>query len=194
MEHLACFLPGMLALGAKHMKQCQKGLEVADDHLQLAKDLTKTCYETYARTPTGLAGDASRFDQNRGFMVDPGAPWTVLRPETLESIFVLYQVTKDPMYQEWGWNIFKAIEKHCKTTHGFGAFPDVRNANARCCQGPDDRTETFFFAETIKYLYLLFDDSKFTDLSKYVFNTEAHPLPIPTQDSAFETYAGAFRI
>lgn len=39
--------------------------------------------------------------------------------------------------------------------------------------------ESFFLAETLKYLYLLFDDDK-TDipLDKYVFNTEGHPLPI----------------
>ena len=36
----------------------------------------------------------------------------------------------------------------------------------------------FLFAETFKYLYLLFDDPKHISLDKYVFNTEAHILKI----------------
>lgn len=41
------------------------------------------------------------------------------------------------------------------------------------------RMESFFLAETLKYLYLLFDqdDARFP-LDRYVFNTEAHPLPL----------------
>ncbi len=38
--------------------------------------------------------------------------------------------------------------------------------------------ERFFFAETLKYLYLLFAPDKTIDLSKIVFNTEAHPFAI----------------
>lgn len=37
---------------------------------------------------------------------------------------------------------------------------------------------SFFLAETLKYLYLLFDDVTSTSLNEWVFNTEAHPLPI----------------
>jgi mannosidase alpha-like ER degradation enhancer 2 len=36
--------------------------------------------------------------------------------------------------------------------------------------------ESFFLAETLKYLYLLFAPAEALDLSKMVFNTEAHPL------------------
>ena len=42
----------------------------------------------------------------------------------------------------------------------------------------EDRAESFFFAETAKYLYLLFKDDKVVDLTKQVFNTEAHPLSV----------------
>ena len=39
--------------------------------------------------------------------------------------------------------------------------------------------ESFFLAETLKYLYLLFsDDPALLPLSCFVFNTEAHPLPV----------------
>ena len=37
---------------------------------------------------------------------------------------------------------------------------------------------SFFLAETLKYLYLLFINEDPWPLDKYVFNTEAHPLPI----------------
>lgn len=39
--------------------------------------------------------------------------------------------------------------------------------------------ESFFLAETLKYFYLLFsDNSDLINLDTYIFNTEAHPLPI----------------
>lgn len=76
--------------------------------------------------------------------------------------------------REWGWEIFQSIEKYCKTTYGYGSFPDVTNANAT----PNDSMESFFVGETLKYLYLLFDPDSAVDLEKHVFNTEAHPLPI----------------
>ena len=43
-----------------------------------------------------------------------------------------------------------------------------------------DKMESFWPAETLKYLYLLLDDSspEVLPLDQFVFNTEAHPLPI----------------
>jgi len=35
----------------------------------------------------------------------------MLSPETAESLFVLHQVTGNPIYREWGWQIYQAIEK-----------------------------------------------------------------------------------
>ena len=42
----------------------------------------------------------------------------------------------------------------------------------------DDVQQSFFLAETLKYLYLLFSDDSLIPLDKWVFNTEAHPLPV----------------
>ena len=39
-----------------------------------------------------------------------------------------------------------------------------------------DSMESYFLAETLKYLYLLFAPRGTLDLNKMVFNTEAHPL------------------
>jgi hypothetical protein len=36
--------------------------------------------------------------------------------------------------------------------------------------------ESFFFAEVMKYLYLLFAPESTLDFNAVIFNTEAHPL------------------
>lgn len=38
--------------------------------------------------------------------------------------------------------------------------------------------ESFFLAETLKYLYLLFSDDSLLPLDEWVFNTEAHPFKV----------------
>ena len=54
-------------------------------------------------------------------------------------------------------------------------YSGVRNVNAVPVQH-DDTQQSFFLAETLKYLYLIFEDDDVVPLSDYVFNTEAHPL------------------
>jgi hypothetical protein len=39
-----------------------------------------------------------------------------------------------------------------------------------------DLMPSYFLAETLKYLYLLFAPDSVLDLDKVVFNTEAHPF------------------
>ena len=88
------------------------------------------------------------------------------------------------MYQDWGWKIFQSIEKYAKIPTGgyssIGNVLDPKNLQYK------DKMESFFIGETLKYLFLLFDDSKtLLPLDKYVFNTEAHPLPIFKPGSTF---------
>ena len=83
-------------------------------------------------------------------------------------------ITGDPIYREWSWEVFEAIDTYCRTPKAYGAHPDVNNPNRK----PDDRMESFFLAETMKYLYLIQDPDQPITLDKYVFNTEAHPLGI----------------
>lgn len=52
----------------------------------------------------------------------------LLRPETVESIYILYRITGDPKYQEYGWDIFQAIEKYCKTPTAFSSIRSVEFA------------------------------------------------------------------
>lgn len=50
----------------------------------------------------------------------------ILRPETVESLFIAYQQSGDPIYREWGWEIFQAFEKHCKVeSGGYASIDDV---------------------------------------------------------------------
>ena len=96
----------------------------------------------------------------------------ILRPEVIESFFVLNQLTGDPIYREWGWEIFQAIEHFCKTDIAYGGIENVDRFDR-----PMDKMESFFLAETLKYSYLLQDpDTEIDILNKHVFNTEAHPM------------------
>ena len=136
--------------------------------MALAAKLAETCHRMYTLTPTGLAPE---FVKIVGGSMVAGANHNLLRPETIEAFFYLWRFTKDARYREWGWEIFSAIEARCRTAHGYGSVPDVRKVTK-----PDDRMESFFLAETLKYLYLLQDPNHAVDLETAVFNTEAHPL------------------
>lgn len=79
-------------------------------------------------------------------------------------------------YSEWGWKIFEAIEKYSKVqSGGYSSIHDIRKKDRIDFS---DKMETFFLAETLKYLYLLFGSNDVFPLDKYVFNTEAHPFPV----------------
>ncbi len=134
----------------------------------------------YARMPTGLSPEFAQFEHSRDFVPGHGGHHYLLRPEAVESFFVLYHLTGDPIYREWGWEVFQAIERFCKTEAGYGKIKNVRNPDLL----PEDSMESFFLAETLKYLYLLFDpDTPIDLLHKHVFNTEAHPMRIfPVMD------------
>ncbi|CAN6446383.1 unnamed protein product [Victoria cruziana] len=198
MDHLVCFLPGALALGATKGLTKKKAMDgnllTIDDleNLKLAEELATTCNAMYSVTATGLAPEIAYFHVEGEFedgldggnksseymndiMIKPNDRHNLLRPETVESLFVLYRITKDPKYREWGWQIFQDFEKYTKVeTGGYTSLDDVTTIPPR----RRDKMETFFLGETLKYLYLLFGDENVLPLDEFVFNTEAHPLPI----------------
>jgi Glycosyl hydrolase family 47 len=174
MDHLVCFMGGSLALGAYTDPLGLQSTRAQRD-LKTARALTYTCYQMYARMKTGIAPEFVQFHAGNDFSIGRGAPHYLLRPETVESFFILNQLTGDPIYREWGWEVFQSIEKYCKTAIAYGALSNVQDTE----QQPRDKMESFFLAETIKYLYLLQDpDTEIDVLNKHVFNTEAHPLRI----------------
>lgn len=117
MDHLVCFMGGLLALGAY---TDPTGLDSAraQRDLKTAKALTYTCYQMYARMETGISPEWIRFREGNDFGPGPSGSHYLLRPETVESLFILNQLTGDPVYREWGWEIFQSIEKYCRTPHG----------------------------------------------------------------------------
>lgn len=166
-EQLACFAGGMMALAANHSANAQE----AEKRLQFGKDFTYTCRMMYHSSKSGLAPEVVTISDGK---LHYGGELTFqLRPETLESLFYLYRATGDQKYRDWAWEIFEAIEKHCKVPSG--GYTGVRNIN-NDHPSPDDVQPSWFLAESLKYLFLTFSDPSVVPLDKYVFNTEAHPL------------------
>ena len=93
-----------------------------------------------------------------------------LRPEIIESTYYLYYFTGEPRYLDMGKTYADSLEKYCRTETGFAALLNVETKEKR------DAMESFFLAETLKYLYLLYAPKSTLDLKKVVFNTEAHPM------------------
>jgi mannosyl-oligosaccharide alpha-1,2-mannosidase len=48
--------------------------------------------------------------------------------------------------------------------------------------------ESFWLAETLKYLHLLFSDETVLPLHEFVFNTEAHPLRLFPEEERGGTF------
>ena len=117
---------------------------------------------------------ASFIEQKRlppGFSSMPDRRY-LLRPEAIESVFILYRTTGDPKLQDVAWNMFSNIYKYTKTEFANAALADVSDSSAP----KSDSMESFWTAETLKYFYLVFSDTDLISLDEYVFNTEAHPL------------------
>ncbi|CAJ0946866.1 unnamed protein product [Ranitomeya imitator] len=154
MGHLTCFAGGMLALGADGSPGDKAG-----HYLQLGAEIAHTCHESYDRTVLKLGPEAFKFDGGaEAVAVRQNEKYYILRPEVIETYWYMWRFTHDPKYRNWGWE----------------AAQDVYSS------GPtyDDVQQSFFLAETLKYLYLLFSSDDLLPLDNWVFNTEAHPLPV----------------
>ncbi|HXW56776.1 MAG TPA: glycoside hydrolase family 47 protein [Candidatus Cybelea sp.] len=145
---LDAFFPGELALSGD---------------IERARRLEESCYRMW--TTFGIEPEVIDYATMK--VVSPGY---ALRPEIIESAYYLYQFTSDPRYLAMGRTFFDSLVKYCRTEVGYASLRDVRTKTQ------EDDMESFFLAETLKYLYLLFAPRNTVDLSKVVFNTEAHPL------------------
>ncbi|KAJ3190556.1 hypothetical protein HK101_008606 [Irineochytrium annulatum] len=95
-----------------------------------------------------------------------------LRPELVESLWVAFRATKSPSILELAFEIVDRLNSLTRTEFGFANVNNVRTMVL------EDKMESFFLAETLKYLYLLFDLPNPYNHGAYVFNTEAHPFPV----------------
>ncbi|KAI9676924.1 MAG: hypothetical protein M1817_006763 [Caeruleum heppii] len=102
----------------------------------------------------------------------------ILRPEAIESVFIMYRITGDDYWREKGWEMFKAIQAYTRAEFGNSAINDITTETPIL----KDEMESFWLGETLKYFYLLFSDPDVINLDAYVFNTEAHPFNRPHLD------------
>ncbi|KAL3452444.1 glycoside hydrolase [Aspergillus insuetus] len=100
----------------------------------------------------------------------------MLRPEAIESVFIMYRITGDEKYQDAAWRMFKNIDRVTRSKYGHAAITDVRLTNPAQL----DYMESFWLAETLKYFYLIFSEPDLISLDEYVLNTEAHPFKRPS--------------
>ncbi|KAF3901434.1 hypothetical protein ABW21_db0202463 [Orbilia brochopaga] len=194
MDHLVCFMPGNILLGATNGTTVAEARKLPgwgpreEEDLTLARELMRSCYEMYNVTVTGLAPEIAFFNMDEAgtedIQIKQQDAHNLQRPETIESLFLMYRMTGDEIYREWGWKIFKAFVKHSAVEGGgFTSLDTVLTVP------PSQRNnmESFWLAETLKYFYLLFSPDDLLPLTDVVFNTEAHPLPRFDPNPLFKT-------
>ena len=99
-----------------------------------------------------------------------GEPGYELRPEIVESTYYLYHLTGAEPYRDMGRTVFADFVRYCRAKDGYAALSSVITKEQK------NAMESFVFAETFKYFFLLFSPPETLDFDAVVFNTEAHPL------------------
>jgi mannosidase alpha-like ER degradation enhancer 2 len=102
--------------------------------------------------------------------MEVAAPRFFLNPEIMESAYYLFQITNHPRYLEMGKIFLDSLKLYCRADEGYAELKSV------VTKEKTDRMESYFLAETLKYLYLLFAPPETLDFKRTIFNTEAHPL------------------
>ncbi|KAF4615884.1 hypothetical protein G7Y89_g15231 [Cudoniella acicularis] len=202
LQHLSCFTGGMLAIAGKIFKRpedVRDGAKLTDGCVWAYRStITGIMPETFTTVPcknrTNCPWDTKAWLR----AIDPAAAEDVirdrvayhklapgmvsildgrylLRPEAIESVFIMYRITGDSYWADSGWNMFKSIMAHTKTEIAHSAIDNVMDG----VPVKVDEMESFWLAETLKYFYLLFSEPDVVNLDEYVLNTEAHPLRRP---------------
>ena len=203
-QHLVCFAGGMLALGGRLMQEqahIELGRKITDgciwayEHNELGimpEVFTMVpcddgpCVWEESRWHAALIAGAGSDESSdaveiaKSHRLPPGFATMkdrryILRPEAIESVFVLYRVTGDHELQEKAWKMWQSIKKHTETDIANAAINDMSNPTAP----KSDSMESFWTAETLKYFYLVFSEPNLISLDEFVFNTEAHPFRRP---------------
>ncbi|KAF9466050.1 glycoside hydrolase [Collybia nuda] len=206
-EHLSCFLPGLLALGVHtlelsagdrelHLWAAEglaytcwvsyadqaSGLGPDEMRMKAWKPLAEGRWMVHVERwkeegrpggiPPGLAEGKMKIAGERDYNSQKSA--YLLRPEAIESFYLMWRTTGDKKWRDRGWAVFEAIEKHARTPYGYAAVGHVDMVPPPLM----DSMPSYFLAETLKYLFLLFTNDDLIPLKDWVFNTEAHPIPI----------------
>lgn len=182
-QHLACFDGGNFILGGQVLQ--------SQSYIDFGLSLVDGCHATYAATATHIgpeifgwdpalvpADQESFFARNGFYILSPGYQ---LRPEVIESYYYAYRATGDDKYREWAWDAFVAVNATTRVGSGYSTIQDVSVEGGG---GATDMMESFWFAEVLKYSYLIqVDDDVPWQVAKdgrneWVWNTEAHPVRV----------------
>ncbi|KAL3962184.1 hypothetical protein ACCO45_003707 [Purpureocillium lilacinum] len=191
MDHLVCFMPGTIALAATgglteaEARKLPTWGKKQEADMKLARELTQTCWESAHHDPPSTFDPDPQANWRNDFNVKSNDVHNLQRPETVESLFYMWRITKDERYREWGWEMFRSFMNYTAVEDG-GGFTSLNNANV-IPPVIKDNMESFWLAETLKYLYLLFSPDDVLPLDKMVLNTEAHPLPRFDMGGLFST-------
>ncbi|KAL0569097.1 hypothetical protein V5O48_012873 [Marasmius crinis-equi] len=196
-SHLACFHGGNWIYGGRLLNN--------QTIVNYGLALNDACWNTYASTLTGIgpevflyittnATDESNsliltqeqqaFYQQHGFYLNSSdTSYYDLRPEVLESNFYAWRATGDTKYLDRAASTIDNFNKYlvAEKTGGFAGLRDVNDPS----KGMINNTESFWFAEVLKYMYLTFDDPNHISLDEWVFNTEAHPFKAPPAKASY---------
>ncbi|KHN99039.1 1,2-a-D-mannosidase [Metarhizium album ARSEF 1941] len=191
--HLASFAGGNFILG---------GIMLGEEkYKQLGLRITESYYETYVREAAGIGPEGFNWVDAALPSDDPGnrsppadqadfynktgfyntAPYYILRPETVESLYYAYRLTGDAKYQAMAWAAFQQIRRLCRVNDAYAEIGDVSDSSGG---GFVDQMQSFWMAETLKYLYLIFAADGPVHVqgqgatNKFVYNTEAHPVAV----------------
>lgn len=192
-QHLACFAGGMFAMGGQ--------LFTIPEHIEIGARLTKGCIWAYNSFPTGIAPEIFKLvscettsgcewnetmwkqavmndngrihDMPKGFR-NARDPRYLLRPEALESVFILYRITGEEMYREAAWTMFQAIEKATETMYGNSAIVDVTVTGAPQQSDSMEVSSMCFWVEWMLMILLEFLDGGDIKVSVPYILTKRH--------------------
>jgi mannosyl-oligosaccharide alpha-1,2-mannosidase len=193
-EHLSCFIGGLYALGGRLFDN--------QEYSDVGARLARGCAYAYKSFPVGImperynmalcpgqahlascswnetyfAAETSKRAEFRGHLpkgfTTAKDPRYILRPEAIESVFILWRTTGDRWWRDVAWDMFTAVAKATETELANAAVLDVTVVGSK----KEDYMESFWLAETLKYFYLCFADTDLVSLDEFVLNTEAHPF------------------
>lgn len=138
-QHLACFTGGMFSLGGKIFGNAT--------HLAIGDRLARSCAWAYSSFPTGvmpekfgmlpcanLTGpcwwDAALWGRKGDLSLPEGFanaqdPRYLLRPEAIESVFLLYRMTGSEDLRDIAWDMFRSIVNATTTEYANSAIANV---------------------------------------------------------------------
>lgn len=217
MDHLVCFMPGTIALGATgghteaELKKSGKWTSKQEEDMKLARELMQTCYGMYRAMATGLAAEITYLNIDNpplpgsaphktpaDFTDDsPNAEWRKdfdVKPNDVHNL--QRPETVESLFYMWR---ITGEEKYREW--GWEIFKSFMNHTSVELGGgftslknanvvppiKGDNMESFWLAETLKYFYLLFGPNDVLPLDKVVINTEAHPFPRFDMGALFKT-------